>query len=62
MGWIKEDRDYMQNYYGGYCSKVRELYINPIPYYLFCDIVKKIDSNKSKKEKMKILIERTKQT
>lgn len=33
----EEQRFYEQNYYGGYCSKVRQHGLEPIPYHRFVD-------------------------
>ena len=57
MGIRADYRDYKQNYYGGYCNKVRELLLNPIPYYEFSYVIDRLFKEKlTKKQIMEKLI------
>ena len=57
MGWRAEQKAYEQEYYGGYCNKVRSLGLEPIPYYSFTTLLDRtVDYAMNKKLRMEYLI------
>lgn len=57
---IKEWKRYTQNYYGDYCSRVRENNLDPVPYHKFQDLVEEAyECCTTKKERMQFLLSNT---
>lgn len=63
FGLRADQREYEQQYYGGYCNKVRSEGLEPMPYTIFQDELREIlKQTTTKKERLNRLIERTKKT
>lgn len=60
FGIRAEQREYEQQYYGGYCSNARQNGLNPMSYVKFQETLRHLNECKlTKKERMKKLIELT---
>lgn len=59
-GYRAEQKNFEQSYYGGYCNKVREKGLQPLPFHRFQEVFRKsLEKADTKKNRMEYLIAST---